>query len=581
MIRFRIAMLFLILWAILLFNIERPEINRFGIFNIDLSSGVYVLVSVIMVATLMLPELSQIELWKLLVPAYVVYAGVKLVLGFVDDAVIFITVMEILVIFISVWLARTVSKSFLNLEIALEDVVLNRHSSVIVGMEEGSERISLELFRAKRANIPLGVIYLHINLLEEMQENLSDRFNVQASFRRRYVQGQVAKNVEALIHRGDVIAWHNDNLLIAMPGSNHEQARKLAQDIFQRLEVRLGVQMNMGIGVFPEDGLVYEELVQHAIENTNGFAPTITRQTRPFHDTYFRETQELKLNKNIFKNEIALSPAHAAELAAKNLSSSVGAFYPSSIADWFTPAEVLSANIYKTFPAYQQSWIEAADWLENLAYQSSSARLLYAQVKRAFDVVMVTLTAPITLFIGGIIALLIYLQDRGPIFFVQERMGYGGRTFKMIKFRTMVPDAEAKLKELAEQGLAKLDERGKLAEPLKLKVDPRVTRIGRILRKTSLDELPQLINVFRGEMSIVGPRPTSWDLSSYDLFQTERLSVRPGVTGLLQVYDRGNTDFETWVKWDLKYIDKMCLYLDLRLIIMTFMMILFKRKGAR
>jgi len=163
---------------------------------------------------------------------------------------------------------------------------------------------------------------------------------------------------------------------------------------------------------------------------------------------------------------------------------------------------------------------------------------------------------------------------------VQQRTGLGGRRFNMYKFRTMVPDAEAKLKELAAQGLAKLGPDGRLAEPLKLDRDPRVTRIGRILRKTSLDELPQIINVLRGDMSLVGPRPTSWGLDSYTLLHTERLTIRPGITGLWQIGARGSTDFDDWLRWDMLYIDKISFALDFQILLRTIGQVL-KRQGAR
>jgi lipopolysaccharide/colanic/teichoic acid biosynthesis glycosyltransferase len=115
---------------------------------------------------------------------------------------------------------------------------------------------------------------------------------------------------------------------------------------------------------------------------------------------------------------------------------------------------------------------------------------------------------------------------------------------------------------------------------LKLDPDPRITRIGRILRKTSLDELPQLLNVLRGDMSIVGPRPTSWGLSRYQLKHTERLNVRPGLTGLWQISARGNTDFDIWLQWDNAYIDKMSFFLDMQIFVRTIGKVL-KRKGAR
>jgi lipopolysaccharide/colanic/teichoic acid biosynthesis glycosyltransferase len=193
--------------------------------------------------------------------------------------------------------------------------------------------------------------------------------------------------------------------------------------------------------------------------------------------------------------------------------------------------------------------------------------------------VIVLASLVVTLPLIILISIATLIDSGRPIFFVQVRTGKGGKRFKMYKFRTMVPNAEELLKELAAQGLAKLDKDGKLAEPLKLKRDPRVTRLGRILRKTSLDELPQIFNVLSGSMSLVGPRPTSWDVGSYTLLQTERLSIRPGITGLWQVCSRGNTDFDNWLKWDLKYIEKMSFLLDIKIIIRTLAKVL-KRSGA-
>ena len=113
----------------------------------------------------------------------------------------------------------------------------------------------------------------------------------------------------------------------------------------------------------------------------------------------------------------------------------------------------------------------------------------------------------------------------------------------------------------------------------KLKHDPRVTRIGHIIRKTSLDELPQLWNVLIGDMSLVGPRPTSFGIEKYSLKHTQRLGVRPGITGLWQIYDRGNTNFDARLIWDTKYIEKMCFWLDARIMIHTFGSV-FRGRGA-
>ena len=200
----------------------------------------------------------------------------------------------------------------------------------------------------------------------------------------------------------------------------------------------------------------------------------------------------------------------------------------------------------------------------------------YRAAKRIMDLSIVLLSAPFWLPILGVVALAIKLSAwNAPVFFVQLRTGKGGRRFRMFKFRSMVPDAE-KLK----SQLAAVNASGELAGPLKLEHDPRITRLGHILRKTSLDELPQLINIISGDMSLVGPRPTSWSPESYKLWHTERLDVLPGITGLWQVFGRGSQDFDDWLRWDIQYIEKRSLWFDFVILIKTFT-VLFKQRGAR
>jgi len=161
------------------------------------------------------------------------------------------------------------------------------------------------------------------------------------------------------------------------------------------------------------------------------------------------------------------------------------------------------------------------------------------------------------------VALLIKATSRGPIFFRQERVGYNGRPFNCLKFRTMVKNAEELKKDLL-----KFNE---MEGPVfKMKNDPRVTRVGRILRKTSIDELPQLINVFMGEMSLVGPRPpVPSEVVQYDLKDRRRLSMRPGITCLWQVNGRNGIRFEKWMELDRKYIDQWSLWLDFKILAKT------------
>ncbi len=199
----------------------------------------------------------------------------------------------------------------------------------------------------------------------------------------------------------------------------------------------------------------------------------------------------------------------------------------------------------------------------------------YIRLKRLMDLTLVIGSIPFWLPIVALLAGLIWISEPGaPIFFVQKRTGKNGHRFNLFKFRTMVPNAEQ-----LKSKIAKVNAQGELAGPLKLANDPRITRIGRILRKTSLDELPQLFNIIRGEMSLVGPRPTSWSSESYILWQTERLDVLPGLTGLWQVCGRGGQDFDDWLRWDIRYLENQCITLDIVILYKTITAV-FKQKGA-
>ncbi len=219
-------------------------------------------------------------------------------------------------------------------------------------------------------------------------------------------------------------------------------------------------------------------------------------------------------------------------------------------------------------PTYSLEWIERyrpeRQWLRGRAYR---------RAKRIMDLALSLLAMPIVLPLFVIIALAIKIESPGgPVIFTQNRTGKSGRRFKMYKFRTMVPNAE----ELKKQ-LAHLNE---LQWPdFKITNDPRVTRVGKFLRKTSLDELPQIINVIRGDMSLVGPRPTSFDASTYQLWQTARLDVKPGLTGLWQVYGRGNTEFDERLRLDILYIEHCCLGLDIEILVRTALAV-FQGRGA-
>jgi len=173
-----------------------------------------------------------------------------------------------------------------------------------------------------------------------------------------------------------------------------------------------------------------------------------------------------------------------------------------------------------------------------------------------------------------VIAVLIRLDSPGPVFFNRPRVGMKGRIFTFYKFRSMVKEAEALKPTLLS------DNEVKDGVIFKIRRDPRVTRIGKFLRRFSLDELPQLLNVLKGDMSLVGPRPPLPDeVKEYSPSQMQRLSIRPGITGLSQVRGRSSLTFRRWVKWDLWYVNNWSFWLDIRILLWTVSVVL-RGEGA-
>jgi len=168
-----------------------------------------------------------------------------------------------------------------------------------------------------------------------------------------------------------------------------------------------------------------------------------------------------------------------------------------------------------------------------------------------------------------IVATLIKLTSSGPVLFKQKRLGLNGRKFVLYKFRTMYKGADKKLSQLEAQN--------EMGGPIfKIKKDPRVTPVGRILRKFSIDEFPQLFNVFVGHMSLIGPRPPiPKEVEQYESWHRRRLSMRPGITCLWQVSGRNKIDFNEWMKMDLEYLDNWSLWFDLKILIKTIPVVLF------
>jgi lipopolysaccharide/colanic/teichoic acid biosynthesis glycosyltransferase len=217
---------------------------------------------------------------------------------------------------------------------------------------------------------------------------------------------------------------------------------------------------------------------------------------------------------------------------------------------------------------YQTNWVRKFDPHKRILTGQA-----YLLAKRIMDLSLVVITLPLWLPLNGIIALIIRLTSPGaPVVFKQLRTGKGGRRFYMYKFRTMVPNAE-ELK-------AKYAHLNELQWPdFKITDDPRITPVGKFLRKTSLDEIPQLFNVLKGEMSLVGPRPTSFGAETYKLWHTSRLDVMPGLTGLWQIVGRAQLEFDDRLRLDIAYIERACLWLDINILFRTVIAV-FQSRGA-
>lgn len=204
---------------------------------------------------------------------------------------------------------------------------------------------------------------------------------------------------------------------------------------------------------------------------------------------------------------------------------------------------------------------------EEITYEEEKEKTFYIFMKRCIDLILSLIGMIVLIPVFIITAIAIKLDSKGKVIFAQERVGYKGNKFKMYKFRSMVSDAE-ELK-------SKLLDKNEMSGPMfKMKEDPRVTKVGRFIRRTSIDELPQIFNVIKGEMSLVGPRPSlPNEVEQFEPWMMERLSVKPGLTCYWQVSGRNDIDFRSWMELDIKYVKERSLYIDCKLIFKTFLLL--------
>lgn len=207
----------------------------------------------------------------------------------------------------------------------------------------------------------------------------------------------------------------------------------------------------------------------------------------------------------------------------------------------------------------------------------------YSRVKRALDITFTLLISLFLLLVGALVAVAIRLDSPGPIFYRQKRIGQNGEEFEMLKFRSMYVNNDDTIhRQAIEQYMSgDLINEDDMQHPYKIGADPRITRMGKIIRKTSLDELPQFWNVLHGQMSLVGPRPPLvYEVERYSARDRLRLSGKPGLTGPWQVYGRSIVTFQEMVEMDISYLQHQSLWQDCKFIVLTIPVMLFARGGS-
>ena len=277
--------------------------------------------------------------------------------------------------------------------------------------------------------------------------------------------------------------------------------------------------------------------------------------------------------KNDFEKDVTILPAetHIDEILARDAIDEV--FYCKGILDQAEIQEMVRscAEIGVVFRLKAGILVEASmrsgfsffNDMPFFVFRNTPENYLALKIKRIFDLIFSLFAVIVASPVFLIIAIAIKLDDGGPVFFLQERVGLNGRRFSCFKFRTMVVNAEALRQQL-------LDQNEQAGPVFKIRMDPRVTRVGRFLRKVSLDELPQFFNVINGDMSVVGPRPPiPSEVKEYERWHNRRLSMRPGITCIWQVSGRNNIGFDDWMRLDMQYIDNWSLMLDLKIILKT------------
>ncbi len=564
--RVRMMLIFLIVWVVVFFNIERSEFLA-----INIPSTLYIYSAIWLLLMLLLSSTGQVRSEYSLLLALPIYAGLRYfhILSNVEFTVPGLIV-ECSILSATIWFGQRVSSNLENLQMVVDEIIYDNKSGRIQSMNEGEDAVNKELFRARKYERPVAILYIKMPSVGRLHNQYPNALNYQLGLEHRYIQTRIARIAESLLYQVDLMVWYGNDLVICLPETDHNQATKLIKQISQTVYRALNVEFQAGIATFPEDGLIYNDLVTTAEANRK-----IHRNSEDDYEDDLGDSEKIIETFPTLLDAVKLEPETESLPIIASMAHSVKARWQSLFGDIrIVPHEMFSEQS----PNMEYLYHDPDYWVNRLPEQSASSRWIYNYIKRVMDLTIILIATPILLPLVGIAALLVWVEGGRPIFYSQYRTGLGGRKFKMYKFRSMVRDAD---KRLTEMGIT-VNERNETVNEYgeKLSHDPRITRIGRILRRTSIDELPQLWNVFKGDMSLVGPRPTSFGVDKYQLYHTHRLSVKPGLTGLWQIHDRGDTDFDNRLVWDIKYIEKLSLAMDIQIILHTAAAVL-RKQGAR
>lgn len=512
----KFSMIVLFIWLALVLNFDRM-VNHPAIV---IDSLVPILVILMSVVLLGFPGLARQNIMASIIAVFAGYTAIFTFQNYMVGLEFSAFLVGIAILTTTLILVRYVAKSIHNFDKAAESFLIGESTSniPILPRAEGEEEINHELYRARRFDRSVAIIYCEIPETDSDKDQLlkfgSIQWEINKSLQHRYNKVRLLRNIASLTYKSDIVVDNGNSIVVCLPETNSQEAQTFIRQLNTLIKSSMNVNATLGAACFPDEGLVFDQLVEVAKANSKKFD----------------DDADEKLHR---KGDVLVEPEKRLQIE------------------------------------------ESSAWLNNMASHSIQGRKIYDLIKRAIDIACVLVLLPMILPTLVIVGLMIYLDDPGPIFYMQPRTGYGGKRFKMYKFRSMYVGA----KSIPPQKVVAADGTIRYIWPEKTEQDDRITRIGKFLRKTSLDELPQLLNVLNGDMSLIGPRPTTWDLDKYTRHQTTRLTVRPGITGLWQVSARDATNADERLLWDMKYIEKMSFWLDMRIAWLTVAQV-FKKGGV-